>query len=211
MKIELKTSRDVKRQTLVYVTDVRRRRRKRSVTRRYVQPPLFPEARDSPVLRCSIKTRTNETYEIELRIACHSSLTPCLKYMQSMRKVHESLTPPPPLLPPLLCLSYSLPPVDASLSISLRLLRPLFLFPVFSSAIHLPSLHLFLLCCNCRSALLSRLFNPSTLRSIATLLYLLLTQSLCSLVERSSLLLVFEKALPYHQGRVTSNSRCVQR
>jgi len=31
-------------------------------------------------------------------LGCHSSLTSCFKYLQSMRRVHESLTPPPPLL-----------------------------------------------------------------------------------------------------------------
>lgn len=137
--------------------------------------------------------------------------------MQSMRKVHESLTPTPPLA----ALFFVSPILFRSLmrlSILLRLPRPLF-FPssflqrstIFTLLLPIPSLYLFLSHCGGRSALLTRLsFNPSTLRSIATLLYLLRAQSLCSLVDCSSLLLAFEKALSYRQDRVTSNSRYVQ-
>lgn len=111
-----------------------------------------------------------------------------------MWKVHVSLTPPPPLL--YVSLSHLLPRRCVCPS---RLLHPLFFLRLFfrdppSSLSSFLPLILFLSYCSGWSASLSRLlFNSSTLRSIAILLYLL-AQSPCSLVDRSSLL-VFEKAV----------------
>jgi len=59
-----------------------------------------------------------------------------------------------------------------------------------------------------RSVSLSRLlFNPSTLRSIAILLYLLFAQSPCSLESIAQVCYPPSKKPSYRQGRVTSNSR----
>lgn len=62
MKIELETWRDVKHTACLYAASgVRRRHRKRSVATlqhvQRVQLPLFPEARDNPVPRGSIRIR----------------------------------------------------------------------------------------------------------------------------------------------------------
>lgn len=116
--------------------------------------------------------------------------------MQSMRKVHESLTPPPLLLhSPLSHIVFR--SVDASVHLALHLSHPLSFPPSFPQrstifTLPLPSFTLSFSLLLQRPICLAHprlLFNPSTLRSIATLLYLLLAQSLCSLVDRSSLLL----------------------
>lgn len=112
-----------------------------------------------------------------------------------MRKVHESLTPLPPLLH--FSLSHLFSPVHWCVCPSRSVFSVPFSFSVFSLStryLHFPptlsysislSFSLIGSSCSGRSASLSRLlFNPSTLCSIAILLYLLLAQSPCFLVDR---------------------------
>lgn len=110
----------------------RRRRRKRSLATLYPAPVCFPVARTIPPFD-SIGTRRVKHMKLNFVFARHSFLTSCFKYLQSMRKVHESLTPLPPPLHLLLSLSFSLVPFRSlmHLSISLCLLRPLFFVRLF--------------------------------------------------------------------------------
>lgn len=143
-------------------------------------------------------------FKIECHPARHPSLTSCFKYLQSMPRVQESLTPSLSSLPlSFFRLSCSLPFVDTSVHLALSLSFVHLSFfrcfslsdPLFSLAfLSLPRISYLLDSSRSRSSSLSRV-RFSALPPIAILLYLFLARPPCSLVECSSLLLDFGKAV----------------
>lgn len=151
-------------------------------------------------------TESSRIYKIEFYPTCHPSLTSCFKYLQSMPRVQESLTPSPSLLsvspvlfrssirlfilPSLVASIFlsSIPSLSATLYFSLVFLSLSLSLPLFTSLYSLIDSS-----CNHWFSTLPLDRHPA----------LSLSRAACSPVDCSSLLLDFGKAVSPLTSRPT--------